>query len=207
MRPHLLAVMLSSLWTAGGEPRPEAGVHRLPPLGLRSLVERLHKTTPRTRQSEPGSGYEIVRYIDQGRYSMVFEAVERPSADRVVIKILKNSLPAKSNEVSILRSLRGAPNIVSLKHVSSGGRFDYLVFSSTGGKHQPLSHGAHGPLTPKEVKKFFYDLLTALSSCHERCILHRDVKPKNIAIVRDSGTLRLLDFGLRYGGCNICFVW
>lgn len=196
---YVLCTLLCVLWVAGGAPPGDASVQRLPALSLRSLVDRRRGAPHLARPpgNDNGNDYEIVRYIDQGRYSMVFEAIQQPSTDSVVIKVLKNSLPAKSNEVSILRLLRDVPDIVSLKHASSGGRFDHLVFSGNGGKHQPLCHGAHTPLTPAEVKKYFHDLLTALSSCHERSIIHRDVKPKNIAIVRHSGTLRLLDFGLR----------
>ena len=41
-----------------------------------------------------------------------------------------------------------------------------------------------------------YQLLAALSHVHARGIMHRDVKPQNVAYDHGAGTVRLLDFGL-----------
>jgi serine/threonine protein kinase len=155
--------------------------------------------------TDPTDAYEIVRYIDQGRYSMVFEAIHTPTNSSVIIKVLKSGrvrTVKEEKEVEILSKLKAAPGIVQLQSVSNSNqsRYNFLVFDNDAdGIFQPLSHhplrGA--PLSEIEVRNYFYLLLRAISSCHEHGIMHRDIKPRNIMINRQSGDLFLIDFGLR----------
>src|SRR3546814_7027793 len=52
------------------------------------------------------------------------------------------------------------------------------------------------PLSVKELKMYFYRMLTALSRCHAAGVIHRDIKPKNVLINRNTKELHLIDFGL-----------
>ncbi|KAG1661034.1 Cyclin-dependent kinase 14 [Nymphon striatum] len=65
-------------------------------------------------------------------------------------------------------------------------------------KHTDLSRYLekhHGGLHPKNVKLFLYQLLRGLAYCHERRVLHRDLKPQNL-LISEMGELKLADFGL-----------
>jgi serine/threonine protein kinase len=51
------------------------------------------------------------------------------------------------------------------------------------------------PISLADIKQHLWSLLKAISACHERWILHRDLKPDNMLFLKD-GTMKLADFGL-----------
>uniref|UniRef100_A0A8C8LU85 Protein kinase domain-containing protein n=1 Tax=Oncorhynchus tshawytscha TaxID=74940 RepID=A0A8C8LU85_ONCTS len=68
-----------------------------------------------------------------------------------------------------------------LEHVSGGELFDYLV--------------KKGRLTPKEARKFFRQIISALDFCHSHSICHRDLKPENL-LLDEKNNIRVADFGM-----------
>ncbi|EGW07496.1 BR serine/threonine-protein kinase 1 [Cricetulus griseus] len=68
-----------------------------------------------------------------------------------------------------------------LEHVSGGELFDYLV--------------KKGRLTPKEARKFFRQIVSALDFCHSYSICHRDLKPENL-LLDEKNNIRIADFFL-----------
>ncbi|KAI1297228.1 Serine/threonine-protein kinase BRSK2 [Halotydeus destructor] len=68
-----------------------------------------------------------------------------------------------------------------LEHVSGGELFDYLV--------------KKGRLTPKEARRFFRQIISALDFCHSHSICHRDLKPENL-LLDDKNNIRIADFGM-----------
>ncbi|XP_067142086.1 serine/threonine-protein kinase BRSK2-like isoform X4 [Centruroides vittatus] len=68
-----------------------------------------------------------------------------------------------------------------LEHVSGGELFDYLV--------------KKGRLTPKEARRFFRQIISALDFCHSHSICHRDLKPENL-LLDDKNNIRVADFGM-----------
>lgn len=68
-----------------------------------------------------------------------------------------------------------------LEHVSGGELFDYLV--------------KKGRLTPKEARRFFRQIISALDFCHSHSICHRDLKPENL-LLDDKNNIKIADFGM-----------
>ncbi|EDW41637.1 GM24459 [Drosophila sechellia] len=68
-----------------------------------------------------------------------------------------------------------------LEHVSGGELFDYLV--------------KKGRLTPKEARKFFRQIISALDFCHSHSICHRDLKPENL-LLDEKNNIKIADFGM-----------
>ncbi|XP_050720076.1 serine/threonine-protein kinase BRSK2-like isoform X2 [Eriocheir sinensis] len=68
-----------------------------------------------------------------------------------------------------------------LEHVSGGELFDYLV--------------KKGRLTPKEARRFFRQIISALDFCHSHSICHRDLKPENL-LLDEKNSIRIADFGM-----------
>ncbi|KAF5915003.1 hypothetical protein HPG69_014209, partial [Diceros bicornis minor] len=76
---------------------------------------------------------------------------------------------------------RSQPRYLVLEHVSGGELFDYLV--------------KKGRLTPKEARKFFRQIISALDFCHSHSICHRDLKPENL-LLDEKNNIRVADFGM-----------
>lgn len=187
---------------------------------LGELSDRL-KTNPidqiRSQAApSPLEAYELVRYVGQGRFSIVFEA--RSARDNVtaVIKVMKSPDASKlAREVQVLRRLGGAEGVAQLREVIVDGSIwegddenanntistASLIFNATPGavwhsfSHQGLG-GAIG-CCPGEVRVLMRRLLRALRDCHARGIMHRDVKPENVLVDPSNLNLQLIDFGLR----------
>ncbi|ELR56843.1 BR serine/threonine-protein kinase 2, partial [Bos mutus] len=76
---------------------------------------------------------------------------------------------------------KGTRGYLVLEHVSGGELFDYLV--------------KKGRLTPKEARKFFRQIISALDFCHSHSICHRDLKPENL-LLDEKNNIRIADFGM-----------
>lgn len=164
----------------------------------------------------------IVKYIDSGRFSTVFEGrmVEgkRTSNDYdsdntdtlesqhgtdieipIVLKVLKPTFVGKiKREIKLLELLRGTDGVINLLGVSknSGCQTVTLIFESLGSNAQWCSHSPNFPFTSQEVQLIAYKLLLALDSCHSKGVMHRDIKPRNVIYERKEQKLRIIDFGL-----------
>ena len=68
-----------------------------------------------------------------------------------------------------------------MEHVSGGELFDYLV--------------KKGRLIPREARKFFCQIISAVDFCHKHNVCHRDLKPENL-LLDASGNIRVADFGM-----------
>ena len=95
---------------------------------------------------------------------------------------------------SLLRGLRHA-NIVTLHDIIHTKESLTFVFEYVQTDLSKYLEKNPGGLNPKNVKIFLFQLLRGLSYCHQRRILHRDLKPQNL-LISDLGELKLADFGL-----------
>ena len=87
------------------------------------------------------------------------------------------------------------PNIVAVYDVSHSDEREYIVMELISGITLKQYMDKKGALDWKEVVHFTKQITRALSHAHERGIIHRDIKPQNIMLLRD-GTLKVADFGI-----------
>ncbi|XP_031838222.1 cyclin-dependent kinase 2 [Nomia melanderi] len=141
-----------------------------------------------------------IEKIGEGTYGVVYKAKDKVTGKLVALKKIRletesEGVPSTAiREISLLRKLTH-PNIVQLFDVVDGDKHLYLVFEFLQQDLKKLLDSLKGGLDQALVKSYLFQLLKAISFCHLRCILHRDLKPQNLLIDRE-GHIKLADFGL-----------
>ncbi|MBR0208091.1 MAG: Stk1 family PASTA domain-containing Ser/Thr kinase [Oscillospiraceae bacterium] len=145
--------------------------------------------------------YEIIETIGEGGMALVFRALDHRLNRNVAVKIMREEMArdeefrrrfcAESHAVAMLSN----PNIVAVYDVSHSDEREYIVMELISGITLKQYMDKKGALDWKEVVHFTKQITRALSHAHERGIIHRDIKPQNIMLLRD-GTLKVADFGI-----------
>ena len=145
--------------------------------------------------------YEILEKIGTGGMAVVYKARCHRLNRFVAVKILKDELASdeefrrrfrtESQAVAMLSH----PNIVSVYDVSRSGNVEYIVMELIDGITLKQYINRKGLLTWKESLHFATQIAKALQHAHSRGIVHRDIKPHNIMILKD-GSVKVADFGI-----------
>jgi len=145
--------------------------------------------------------YEILELIGVGGMAYVYKALCHRLNRLVAIKILKEDLAndeefqrrfyTESQAVAMLSH----PNIVAVYDVSRSGNTEYIVMELIEGITLKQYINRKGLLNWKEALHFATQISKALAHAHSRGIIHRDIKPHNIMILKD-GSVKVADFGI-----------
>lgn len=145
--------------------------------------------------------YEILEVIGIGGMAVVYKARCHRLNRVVAVKILKddfledeefrNRFHAESQAVAML----GHPNIVSVYDVSTSEDADYIVMELIEGITLKQYMEKKGVLNWKETLHFAIQIAKALEHAHSRGIVHRDIKPHNIMVLKN-GSVKVMDFGI-----------
>ena len=113
---------------------------------------------------------------------------EEVACDEVVVKRFKNEGKAQST--------LDHPNIVRVFDVSVKGEVKYMVMEYVYGiTLKNYLNGKKSPLTFDEIMSYGTQVLSALCQAHENLIIHRDIKPQNIMVLKN-GQIKMMDFGI-----------
>ena len=146
--------------------------------------------------------YEILEQIGVGGMARVFRARDHRLNRLVAIKILREDLAQDAefrrrfHDESQAVAMLSHPNIMAVYDVSHSAELDYIVMELLDGitlKQYMQKKG--GKLAWREALHFITQIMKALSHAHSRGIIHRDIKPHNIMVLRD-GSLKVADFGI-----------
>ncbi|KAL7596737.1 hypothetical protein Lser_V15G30913 [Lactuca serriola] len=146
--------------------------------------------------------YDKLDKVGSGTYSNVYKARDRKTKKIVALKKVRfdtsepESVKFMAREIMMLRKL-DHPNIVKLEGLATS-RMQYSLYLVFDYMQTDLSRIISRPderLTEPQVKSYMQQLLSGLQHCHERGILHRDIKGSNLLIDRN-GMLKIADFGL-----------
>ncbi len=145
--------------------------------------------------------YEILEVIGTGGMAVVYKARCHRLNRLVAIKILKDDLSqdeefrrrfhAESQAVAMLSH----PNIMSVYDVSTSGDADYIVMELIDGITLKQYMEKKGTLNWKETLHFSMQIAKALEHAHSRGIVHRDIKPHNVMVLKN-GSVKVTDFGI-----------
>lgn len=145
--------------------------------------------------------YEILEVIGAGGMAVVYKAMCHRLNRYVAVKILRDELAndeefrkrfqTEAQAVAMLSH----PNIVSVYDVSHSDGVEYIVMELIEGVTLMQYMKKKGALGWKEALHFAVQISKALEHAHEKGIVHRDIKPQNIMILKD-GAIKVADFGI-----------
>ena len=147
--------------------------------------------------------YEVIRELGQGAMGVVYQAKD-PLIDRVVaIKTINLGLAMEGKDEYEGRFYQEAkaagrlnhPNIVTIYDVGKSGDIAYIAMEYLQGRELRDIMNDAGLLPVSHVLDIVAQVASGLAYAHEHDIIHRDVKPSNIMVIRD-GHVKITDFGI-----------
>ncbi|XP_074629946.1 serine/threonine-protein kinase MARK2-like isoform X3 [Acropora palmata] len=161
--------------------------------------------TPRNRSSTSNpedvhvGKYRLIKTIGKGNFAKVKLAKHVPTGKEVAIKIIDktqlnpSSLQKLFREVRIMKFL-DHPNIVKLYEVIETDKTLYLVMEYASGGEVFDYLVAHGRMKEKEARAKFRQIVSAVQYCHQKHVIHRDLKAENLLLDGDMN-IKIADFG------------
>ena len=145
--------------------------------------------------------YEILELIGTGGMANVYKALCHRLNRYDAVKIMRDDTAAdecfrkrfrtESQAVAMLSH----PNIVSVYDVSHNENIEYIVMELVEGITLKQYMKEHGALPTDEVLNFSIQIAKALAHAHSKGIIHRDIKPQNVMLLKD-GLIKVADFGI-----------
>ncbi|XP_029109729.1 serine/threonine-protein kinase BRSK2-like isoform X7 [Scleropages formosus] len=144
--------------------------------------------------------FRLEKTLGKGQTGLVKLGVHCVTGQKVAIKMVNREKLSESvlmkveREIAILKLIEH-PHVLKLYDVYENNRHLYLVLEHVSGGELFDYLVKKGRLTPKEARKFFRQIISALDFCHSHAICHRDLKPENL-LLDEKNNIRIADFGM-----------
>ncbi|XP_045919903.1 serine/threonine-protein kinase MARK2 isoform X5 [Micropterus dolomieu] len=168
--------------------------------GRSSMPRCRNSFSTTTSDDQPHIGnYRLLKTIGKGNFAKVKLARHVLTGKEVAVKIIdktqlnSSSLQKLFREVRIMKMLNH-PNIVKLFEVIETEKTLYLVMEYASGGEVFDYLVAHGRMKEKEARAKFRQIVSAVQYCHQKCIVHRDLKAENLLLDADMN-IKIADFG------------
>ncbi|XP_063159891.1 serine/threonine-protein kinase MARK1 isoform X1 [Candoia aspera] len=166
----------------------------------RQNIPRCRNSITSVNEEHPHIGnYRLLKTIGKGNFAKVKLARHVLTGREVAVKIIDKtqlnptSLQKLFREVRIMKILNH-PNIVKLFEVIETEKTLYLVMEYASGGEVFDYLVAHGRMKEKEARAKFRQIVSAVQYCHQKCIVHRDLKAENLLLDGDMN-IKIADFG------------
>ncbi|KAM4018333.1 serine/threonine-protein kinase MARK2 isoform 7-T7 [Anomaloglossus baeobatrachus] len=166
----------------------------------KSNMVRCRTSVPTSADEQPHIGnYRLLKTIGKGNFAKVKLARHVLTGKEVAVKIIdktqlnSSSLQKLFREVRIMKVLNH-PNIVKLFEVIETEKTLYLVMEYASGGEVFDYLVAHGRMKEKEARAKFRQIVSAVQYCHQKFIVHRDLKAENLLLDSDMN-IKIADFG------------
>lgn len=145
--------------------------------------------------------YEVLEIVGRGGMGVVYKAVDPEIGRLVGIKMMTSAVI--DDPVLVKRFYREAqsagklrhPNIVTIYDLGVQEGTPYFVMEFLEGESLDVALRSGRTLTLEEKLNIVIQVCNALAYAHEQSIVHRDIKPGNVMLLKD-GTIKLVDFGM-----------
>lgn len=160
---------------------------------------RFRSTAPAALEDSFEGRFRLGRVLGEGGFSVVWEAIDETTGDRVAVKILSDDDAGAAR-----RAIREARGLAAMDHPHLlKAREAFRTIDGRTAIVTELLEGedlaaaiARGPLSEDETRVVLRSIAEGLAYAHARGVIHRDLKPKNVFLEGPSRTVRVLDFGL-----------
>ncbi|XP_059841803.1 serine/threonine-protein kinase MARK1 isoform X4 [Hypanus sabinus] len=175
----------------------------------RQNLPRCRNSVASTTEEQPHVGnYRLLKTIGKGNFAKVKLARHVLTGREVAVKIidktqlnptslqkfkLSKRLKKLFREVRIMKILNH-PNIVKLFEVIETEKTLYLIMEYASGGEVFDYLVAHGRMKEKEARAKFRQIVSSVEYCHQKCIVHRDLKAENLLLDADMN-IKIADFG------------
>ena len=134
------------------------------------------------------------------RLTYYTKGLDDDTGDEVAIKLEYNSMEFSQlqNEVSLYKTLAGAPGIPRVHWDGAGGNYNVMVFDLLGPSLEDLLDFCGRKFSLKTVLMIANQLIYRLSHIHSKQIIHRDIKPDNVlmGVGRRANHVYITDMGI-----------
>ncbi len=145
--------------------------------------------------------YKIEKIVGIGGMAVVYKAHDLLMRRVVAVKMLRDEIAADEQSVkrfineSKAVAMLSHPNIVNIYDVSVRDNVKYIVMEYVEGITLKNYMTRRGVLPTKELLSYVEQILSALEHAHAKGIVHRDIKPQNIMLLKN-GLIKVMDFGI-----------
>ena len=145
--------------------------------------------------------YRLDTLLGRGGMAVVWRALDEQLDREVAVKAVDLSGPDSEKAAERFRkearttARLNHPNIVTVFDSGVDGQTAYIVMELLSGPTLAAELLEHGPMEYDEVRRIGQQVCAGLAAAHEAGVIHRDIKPGNIAYAAD-GTVKVLDFGI-----------
>jgi hypothetical protein len=151
-----------------------------------------------------GERYRLVEWLERGAMGSVWRAEQVRLRSPAAIKFLEPSLIEVPEMLErFLQEARSAAavqsaHVIQVFDYGSEEGLPYIVMEFLEGENLAARLASHGALSPVELDKVFGEIARGLGQAHALGVIHRDVKPANIFLVRQGKheIVKLIDFGI-----------
>ena len=145
--------------------------------------------------------YRVERIVGIGGMAVVFKATDLLMRRTVAIKILKDEISADEQAVQRFKheyqavAMLAHQNIVEIHDASVRHNIKYIVMEYVEGITLKNYMQHREVLNLREIISYTTQILRALDHAHKKGIVHRDIKPQNIMLLKN-GVIKVMDFGI-----------